>query len=96
LIEHFKKAGVNLKEPRRQTGSRFQGKKFVFTGELDGLSREDAGKLVEAEGAEVVGSVSKKTDYVVAGKDAGSKLTKAQQLGVTVLNQKQFEEMMNA
>jgi DNA ligase (NAD+) len=96
LIEHFKEAGVNLKEPRRQTGSRLQGKKFVFTGELDGLSREEAGKLVEAEGAEVVGSVSKKTDYVVAGKDAGSKLSKAQQLGVTVLNQKQFEEMMNA
>lgn len=94
LIEKFKKAGLALSEEKMMVrDGRFFGKKFVFTGELDGLTRDEAGERVRSLGGEVVSSVSAKTDYVVAGESAGSKLIKARELGVKVLTQKQFEEM---
>ena len=69
----------------------FSGKTVVLTGTLSQMKRSDAKKALEAAGAKVAGSVSKKTDYVIAGEDAGSKLTKAQELGVPVLSE---EEML--
>lgn len=94
LVEKFKSAGLALTEAKFGIkDDRFRGKKFVFTGELDGLTRDEAGKRVQSLGGEVVSSVSAKTDYVVAGLSAGSKLVKARELGVKVLSQKQFEEM---
>lgn len=94
LIDKFKQAGLDLREEKLKVkDNRFSGKRFVFTGEMDGLTRNEAGERVRNLGGEVVSSVSAKTDYVVAGQSAGSKLIKARELGVKVLTQKQFEEM---
>jgi DNA ligase (NAD+) len=96
LIEKLKKAGLAMEEKVVETsGRKFSGKKFVFTGELEGLSREEAGSMVKNLGGDVVSSVSKATDYVVVGENPGSKFTKAQQLGVRILNQKEFKEMVS-
>ena len=96
LIEKFQKAGLNLKEDAFQIKeSRFAGKKFVFTGELEGISRDEAGDRVKKLGGDVSSSVSAKTDFVVAGREAGSKLDKARQLGVKVLTQNEFKEMIS-
>ena len=96
LLRSLEAAGVNFKEPRAMpTGGRLKGQKFVFTGELNGITRPQARKMVEAQGAFVMSSVSKATDYVVAGDAPGSKLDKAAQWGVAVLDQKQFEEMVH-
>jgi DNA ligase (NAD+) len=95
LVRSLEAAGVNFKEPRAMPGDRLKGKKFVFTGELNGITRQQAQKMVEAQGADVMSSVSKATDHVVAGDSPGSKLDKAAQLGVSVLDQKQFEEMVH-
>jgi len=73
---------------------RFVGKIFVLTGKLETLTRDEAAALIEARGGRVTSSVSKKTDYVIAGEDAGSKLDKALSLGVTVFDEAQFREMI--
>jgi DNA ligase (NAD+) len=75
---------------------RLLGKTFVLTGTLPTLSRDEAKALIEAEGGKVSGSVSKKTDYVVAGEEAGSKLEKALALGLVVLNEAQLQSMLKA
>jgi len=74
---------------------RFIGKTFVLTGKLENHTRDEAAKLIEDRGGRVSSSVSKRTDYVIAGEDAGSKLTKAESLGVPVLNEEQFSTMLN-
>jgi DNA ligase (NAD+) len=74
----------------------FAGKIFVLTGTLPTLTREEATAKIEAVGGKVSGSVSKKTDFVLAGADAGSKLTKAQELGVKIVDEKEFLKMCNA
>ncbi len=93
LIERLRKAGLNfnsaLCQPQAAAGP-FAGKTFVLTGTLPTLKREEAAAKIEARGGKVSGSVSKKTDYVVAGEDAGSKLDKAQKLGVPVIDEAAF------
>jgi len=96
LLSKFKDAGLNLSESRKQASSnRLLGKKFVFTGELNGIKREEAGLWVQDLGGKVLAAVSKSLDYLVVGENPGSKLALAKQLGVTILNQKEFEEMVN-
>ncbi len=96
LLAKFKAAGLNLTEPKRQvSGNRLEGKKFVFTGELSGITRQEAGLLVENQGGKVVSAVSKTLDYLVAGENPGSKLSEAKQWGITILNQKEFTEMVH-
>jgi DNA ligase (NAD+) len=97
LIEHLKAVGVNMKEERAvPISAKFAGKTFVFTGTLANRTREAAEALVAAHGGKAGGSVSKKTTYVVAGADPGSKLAKAQSLGVSVLDESQFEKLVSA
>lgn len=94
VIERLLTAGVAPSVQEKKVGGRFTGKTFVFTGALSRFTRDEAKRLVEAEGGHAAGSVSKKTDYVVAGEEAGSKLDKARQLGVTVLSEEKFLELM--
>jgi DNA ligase (NAD+) len=97
LIEHLKAVGVNMKEERAAPiSAKFAGKTFVFTGTLANRTREAAEALVAAHGGKAGGSVSKKTSYVVVGSDPGSKLAKAQSLGVSVLDESQFERLVSA
>lgn len=87
LIDKLRQAGVNMTYTKQSTGDdRFAGATFVLTGTLPTMKRDEAKKLIESFGGKVTGSVSKKTSYVVAGEEAGSKLTKAQELGITILS----------
>ncbi|MGQ9806468.1 MAG: NAD-dependent DNA ligase LigA, partial [Chlorobiales bacterium] len=92
LIEKLKLAGVNLKGEKTETiqSAYFSGKSVVFTGTLEKLTREQASEEVLKRGGKVSGSISKKTDYVVVGREAGSKLEKAQKLGVKILSEAEF------
>ena len=90
LIAALKEAGVNMDSQAAPAGDRLAGLTFVLTGELSACSRKEAGEKLEAMGAKVAGSVSKKTGCVVAGAAAGSKLRRAQELGVPVLDEEQF------
>mgnify|MGYP005957706193 FL=1 len=95
LINKLKLAGVNMESLEEEnTDNRFEGKTFVLTGALSKYSRDEASDIIEKLGGKTSGSVSKKTSYVLAGEDAGSKLTKAQNLGVTVITEEEFEEMI--
>ena len=96
VIDALRNAGVHWKEgaPQRAASGPLTGRTFVLTGTLPSLSRDEAKALLEAAGGTVVGSVSKKTDYVVAGADAGSKLTKAQALGVPVIDEAALRDMV--
>jgi len=94
VIERLLAAGVHPSVEEKRVGGQFTGKTFVFTGTLTRFTRDDAKKIVELEGGHAAGSVSKKTDYVVAGSEAGSKLAKAVQLGVKVLTEEEFLELV--
>jgi DNA ligase (NAD+) len=94
IIERLLASGVQPSVEEKRVGGRFTGKTFVFTGTLTRFTRDDAKKIVELEGGHAAGSVSKKTDYVVAGSEAGSKLDKAVQLGVKVLTEDEFLELV--
>ena len=93
-VELLRQAGVVMESREEVLDSRFQGKTFVLTGTLEKFTRDEAGAIIESFGGKVSGSVSKKTSYVLAGESAGSKLTKAQQLGIEILTEQQFEEMI--
>lgn len=92
LIERLKGYGLNMTFTVKETGKKLEGLKFVLTGTLPTMTRDEAKALIESNGGKCSGSVSSKTDYVLAGEDAGSKLTKAQQLGVAVISE---EELLN-
>ena len=97
LVKKLRKAGVHpTAEKRERRSQKFAGKTFVFTGGLANRSREEAGELVMQHGGKVSNSVSKKTDYVVVGTDPGSKYDKAKELGVTILDEKDFEKLVGA
>ncbi len=94
LIERLKAYGVNTVSKKEVKGNIFEGKTFVLTGTLPTLSRKEASDIIEQFGGKTSSSVSKKTDYVLAGEDAGSKLKKANDLGVTVISEEEFRNMI--
>lgn len=94
LIKRLKECGINTKYEKIQIDDRFAGKTFVLTGTLPTLKRSEAKALIEKYGGKASGSVSKKTDYVLAGEEAGSKLDKAQQLGIEIITEEQFKDMI--
>lgn len=95
LIEKLQKAGVNMEQEVTSAGGILTGKTIVVTGTLPTMGRKEATELILSLGGKAAGSVSKKTDYVLAGENAGSKLTKAQELGVPVLSEEMFLEMVS-
>jgi len=93
LVERLRAAGLTLSGQKKERGTKLAGKTFVLTGTLAKYTRDQAKKMIEDAGGKVTGSVSKKTDYVVAGTDAGSKLDKANQLGVKVIDEREMEKL---
>ena len=93
LVKRLQKAGLKFSGEKKERGTKLAGKTFVLTGTLAKYTRDEAKKMIEDAGGKVTGSVSKKTDYVVAGADAGSKLDKAKELGVPVIDEKALEEL---
>ncbi len=94
MIRRLREAGVNFRCELEITDRRFEGKTFVLTGALTKFTREEAQEKIESFGGKASGSVSKKTSYVVAGEAAGSKLRKANELGIPVLNEEEFLQML--
>ena len=96
VVEALRKAGVAWTEAGRKRPARgpAAGKTFVLTGTLPGMTREEATELIEAHGGKVTGSVSKKTDYVVAGADPGSKLARAEALGIEILDEPRLRKLL--
>jgi DNA ligase (NAD+) len=93
LVDRLRAAGLALKGEKKERGTKLAGKTFVLTGTLAKYTRDEARKMIEDAGGKVTGSVSKKTDYVVAGSDSGSKLDKAKELGVPVIDEKEMEKL---
>ena len=97
LIAQLKELGLQMKpSPQKPQGGVFEGMTFVLTGTLPNMKRSEAAKLIAAHGGKTASSVSKKTTYVVAGEEAGSKLTKAQALGVPILSEEELLRMTEA
>ena len=94
LVERLGEAGLAFKGQKKERGTKLAGKTFVLTGTLARYTRDEAKKMIEDAGGKVTGSVSKKTDYVVAGADAGSKLEKARELGVKVIGEEKMQELI--
>ena len=93
LVERLRAAGVKMEYKSTVTDTKFEGLTFVLTGTLPNMKRSEAKALIESKGGKVSGSVSKKTNYVVAGEESGSKLTKAQELGIEIIDEKTLIEM---
>lgn len=93
MLEKFKYAGVNMQQEIVAAGGKFAGLTFVLTGTLTTMSRNEASELIQSLGGKASSSVSKKTDYVVAGENAGSKLTKAESLGIKIISEAEFTAM---
>jgi DNA ligase (NAD+) len=94
LVEQLRRAGLAFTGKKKERGTALAGKTFVLTGTLTNFTRDEAKKMIEDAGGRVSGSVSKRTDYVVAGDDAGSKLDKAKELGVKVIGEKEMQELV--
>jgi len=95
MIQRLKEAGVNMTYEEKAGPKPLENLTFVLTGALEKYSRAEAQAIIESLGGNVTSSVSKKTDYVVVGKDPGSKYTKALELGVKILNEEEFEELIS-
>ena len=95
LVSDLRRAGLTFAGQKKEKGTKLAGKTFVLTGTLERHTRDEAKKMIEDAGGRVSGSVSKNTDYVVAGSDAGSKLEKARELGVSVIGEKELEGLVN-
>jgi DNA ligase (NAD+) len=95
LVSDLRKGGLTFAGQKKEKGTKLAGKTFVLTGTLERHTRDEAKKMIEDAGGRVSGSVSKKTDYVVAGSDAGSKLDKARELGVSVIGEEELEGLVN-
>ena len=95
LLARLKAAGLNMTCKEEKLDSRFAGMTFVLTGTLERFTRDEAGEMIEKRGGKASGSVSKRTTYVVAGANTGSKLQKAQELGVPVLSEEAFLELLH-
>ena len=95
LIERLRALGVNMTYSDGKVSDKFNGLTFVLTGTLPTLKREEAKELIEKRGGKCSGSVSKKTSYVLAGEEAGSKLTKANELGIPVISEEQLLKMLD-
>lgn len=95
LIERLKSANLKMIEPKKQQSDTLSGLTFVITGTLPSLSRNEAKELIEKNGGKVSSSVSKKTNYLLAGEEAGSKLTKATELNIKIISQAELEDMIN-
>lgn len=94
ILNRLKKAGVNMSAIAEEgTDDKFAGLTFVVTGTLPSMGRKEAAEFIEKHGGKVSGSVSKKTDYLLAGENAGSKLTKATELGIPVLSEEELRRM---
>ena len=96
VIDQLRKAGVSFEQESASTTRELEGLTFVLTGSLENMTRDEGGDKVRARGGKVSSSVSKKTSYLVAGESAGSKLTKAEELGVTILNEEQFMALLGS
>jgi DNA ligase (NAD+) len=96
LVNDLRKAGLTLTGQKKEKGTKLAGKTFVLTGTLANFSRDEAKKMIEDAGGRVSGSVSKKTDYVVAGADAGSKLDKAREFGVAVIGEDEMQALVGS
>ena len=100
MLARFKEQGLNLEstvnKSQDPSAQSLANKRFVITGKLPSMSREDAAERIEAAGGKVSSSVSKKTDYVLAGEAAGSKLTQAEALGIPLLTENSFLELLNS
>jgi len=96
LVKQLRDAGLTFAGKKKRRGMKLAGKTFVLTGTLNNYTREQAKKMIEDAGGRVSGSVSKKTDYLVAGSDAGSKRDKAKELGVKVIDEKEMEELVGS
>lgn len=94
VIKRLQEYGLNMSYTVKETGKKLEGMKFVLTGTLPTMTRDEAKALIESNGGKCSGSVSSKTNYVLAGEDAGSKLTKAQQLGITVISEDEMMKML--
>ena len=95
LLNRLEQANVNMKlKEETNNDNRFEGKTFVLTGSLENYTREEASNIIESFGGKTSSSVSKKTDYVLAGEEAGSKLTKAESLGVKIITEQEFQKMI--
>ena len=95
LLGLLKKAGVDMTYTEDAADRRFEGKTFVLTGALSRYTRDQAGEIIERLGGKTASSVSKKTSYVLAGENAGSKLVKAQDLGIQIITEDEFETMIS-
>ena len=95
LIDRLMASGLNMKSLKEIKDMRFAGKTFVLTGTLPTYSRKEAAEIIESFGGKTASSVSKKTDYVLAGEEAGSKLTKAQTLGITIISEDDLNTMIS-
>jgi DNA ligase (NAD+) len=96
LTDSLRKAGVYMKAEKKLRSAQLTGLNFVLTGTLPTLTREDAKAKIEAAGGKTVGSVSRNTNFVVAGEDAGSKLSKARDLNIPVINENELLEMLRS